>query len=542
MAYPSKSDITGKTSSVPFYFPNYTGGSLSIRLPNGKVYPGWVSADHAEILVARGEITNREHAEAYKNRHDNMEAHGPDDLKEVFWKDADILKALKVQRTKLSGRAPTEALLTFKEKQRAYGGFSEEEASAQDTAYADRLAYLDETIAIVEARLKEKPEFFTDEEGVKMRSSGYSMYGDTAQPMLGIRGERTAPVEVDYEDPKGRYGYGQESGEVPEGRARTLARQNFAEELKNRMRSMLAGEQGAQDPSLANLIRSTDWGRRHIEGNRYTGASTDDFLDEGETITKGRPISEYTVSSRDFKGESYGLPSVDPTQIPAESPSLLGEKEKTRAAQLGLSQEQVTGFLRKELAGNIKTNLKGDRDFYKKGANLGILNRTTDVGSGLGIGGVGIESFGVSGSDPQVNRGDTRRAVEKVIGRTEANIAKDDEGYGFPSPEKFAEQSAKRQQMHDEHMRSSRNLLTGEKSALDYLERNKNVANQAPLGSDTIMGRSRVKREVDAQRRKREAEQRRATVNRAKEIARARKAGGVPQGNPLGNTTMTAGY
>ena len=92
--------------------------------------------------------------------------------------------------------------------------------------------------------------------------------------------------------------------------------------------------------------------------------------------------------------------------------------------------------------------------------------------------------------------------------------------------------------MHDEHMRSSRNLLTGEKSALDYLERNKNVANQAPLGSDTIMGRSRVKREADAQKRKEEREQIKATVNRAKQIA---KAGGVPQGNPLGNTKMKAG-
>jgi len=541
MAYPSKSDITGKTSSVPLYFPNYKGESLSIRLPNGKLFPGWVKAEHAKILLNRGEISKKEYTRAYKNRWDTIDAHGPEDLKKVFWQDADILKALKTELTIVAANAPSDALLSFEEKRRAYGGITKEEASGADTYYEDYKKELEESIAIVEARLK-KPEFFTDEEGLRLRSSGLSMYGDTAQPRLEGPGNWDPTItEVDYEDTKGRYGYGQESGEVPEGRARTLARQNFAEELKNRMGAMLAGEQGAQDSDLANLIRSTDWGRRHIEGNRYTGASTDDFLDEGGTVTNGKPIPEYAVSSRDFKGESYGLPSVDPTQIPAESPSLLGESEKTRAAQLGLSQEQVTGFLRRELAGSIKDNLKGDRDFYKKGANLGILNRTTDVGSGLGIGGVGIESFGVSGLDPQVNRGDTRRAVEKVIGRTEANLAKDDAGYGFPSPEKFAEQSAERQRMHDERMKDSRNLLTGEKSALDYLERNKNVANQAPLGSDTIMGRSRAKREVEAQKRKEEKEQRKATVNRAKQIARARKDGGAPQGNPLGALSMTAG-
>lgn len=447
MAYPSKTDITGKTSSVPLYFPNYKGESLSIRLPNGKLFPGWVSADNADTLVSRGIISKREYAKAFNNRWDNMEAHGPEDLKEVFWTDRDILRALKTERANVAARAPSEALLTFEEKRKAYGGFSEDAARRWDTHYEDYLTELDESISIVEERLKAKPE-------------------TTVPPR-----EYPDPGDVDY----GAVEIGYEPKEVdrgisalPEGRERSLSRQNFAEELKQRMGALLTERQEEEE---------------------------------------------------------------------ATSAPLLGENEKTRAEQLGLSQSQVAMFLRKELAENIKDNLRGDRDFYKKGDNLGALQRAYDVGAGLGVGDVRVDDFGIGGFDPVANRDRTTRAVDTFIGKAEANLAKDDAGYGFPSPEKFAQQSAERQRRHDERMKDSRNLLTGEKSALDYLERNKNVANQAPLGQDTIMGRSRAKREAEAQRRKQEKDQRKEMMERVKQIAKGNK-----DGNPSGALQMTAGY
>jgi len=181
--------------------------------------------------------------------------------------------------------------------------------------------------------------------------------------------------------------------------------------------------------------------------------------------------------------------------------NLLNKEATARARKLGLSDDQVAGFLKKELAKSIEGDLSADADFYKKGENLGRFQQIKKMGTSLGV-----------GADK----------LEKFIGGIESRRAKDASGKGFPSKEKYEAQRAELARRHSARMGDSVNLMTGKRgqSGLDYLERNTN------LGEDTMMGQQRKVLEANAQARKLKREQ----EKRAKEAARVVAQGGRPQG------------
>ena len=189
--------------------------------------------------------------------------------------------------------------------------------------------------------------------------------------------------------------------------------------------------------------------------------------------------------------------------------NLLNKEATARARKLGLSDDQVAGFLKKELAKSIEGDLSADADFYKKGENLGRFQQIKKMGTSLGV-----------GADK----------LEKFIGGIESRRAKDASGKGFPSKEKYEAQRAELARRHSARMGDSVNLMTGKRgqSGLDYLERNTN------LGEDTMMGQQRKVLEANAQARKLKREQ----EKRAKEAARVVAQGGRPQvrsqGQPQG--------
>ena len=186
----------------------------------------------------------------------------------------------------------------------------------------------------------------------------------------------------------------------------------------------------------------------------------------------------------------------------AEEGGLLGRESTAKARKLGLSDDQVSGFLKKELAKSIKGDLSADADFYKKGDNLGRFQQIKGMGTSLGVGGDKLEKF---------------------IGGIESQHAKDASGKGFPSKEKYEAQKAELAQRHSARMDDSVNIMTGKRgqSGLDYLKRNTN------LGEDTIMGQQRKVLEANAQARKLEREKKKKAREAARGIAKPISAPGA---------------
>ena len=233
-------------------------------------------------------------------------------------------------------------------------------------------------------------------------------------------------------------------------------------------------------------------GKSHF-GNLYKKQEEERKAQEAMPMEEGRERSlARQVFAKELSGDMPGALSG------AEEGGLLGRESTARARKLGLSDDQVSGFLKKELAKGIKGDLSADADFYKKGDNLDRFQQIKGMGTSLGVGGDKIEKF---------------------IGGIESQRAKDASGKGFPSKEKYETQKAELAQRHSARMGDSVNLMTGKRgqSGLDYLKRNTN------LGEDTIMGQQRKVLEANAQARKLDWEKKK----KARDAAR-----GVAQGQP----------